>query len=486
MSLTQDLVAIAGAQNVFDDAELLALFSADESFTTPGMPWAVVKPKNVEEIRSIIQWANENMIPLIPVSSPGGPRFHGDTIPAQGGIVVDLSGMDKILNIDRQDRVAMVEPGVTFDQLDSELRKQGMRAFKPLLPRRTKSVLASGLEREPIVVPKEHWDTIDPLICTEIIFGTGDMHRTGSASGPGSIEEQLASGTKQINPIGPASVTISRLLQGAQGTLGILTWGTVTCGILPEKQKPMFITSDEIEPLTNLAYRLLRGRIGEELFLLNGTAMANIIGENPEQISKLGSKLPPWIMFVNLTALNYFPDEKIRYQEKMVMNISQTLGLDVRPAVEGFSGDAFMELLDRPSKTYYKMKYKGGCQDILFKAALNRVGDFIKEINDALEKAPYRAKDMGIYLQPVLQGCSCQCEFFFPFDPNDENETKSVEYLNSEGSKRLARSGAFFSRPYGVWSDIAYSADAETTGALRKVKQIFDPKGIMNPGKLCY
>ena len=208
MSIKEGLASISGAQNVFDDEEMLLSFSGDESFVSPGKPWCVVRPKDAEEVREVVKWANENAVPLIPVSSPGGPRFRGDTIPSQGGVIVDLSGMNKILNIDRRDRVAMIEPGVTFEQLEPELKKNGLRILKPLLPRKTKSVLASYLEREPILVPKEHWDTIDPLICTEIIFGTGDVHRTGSAAGPGSIKEQLESGMKQINPIGPASVTI--------------------------------------------------------------------------------------------------------------------------------------------------------------------------------------------------------------------------------------------------------------------------------------
>jgi FAD/FMN-containing dehydrogenase len=50
----------------------------------------------------------------------------------------------------------------------------------------------------------------------------------------------------------------------------------------------------------------------------------------------------------------------------------------------------------------------------------------------------------------------------------------------------LAEEGAFFSRPYGPWSDFAYNRDAQTTTNLRKIKNIFDPKNIMNPGKLCF
>jgi hypothetical protein len=72
--------------------------------------------------------------------------------------------------------------------------KAGIRLNMPLLPRQSKSVLGSMLEREPVVMPKYQWDVSDPLACTGIIFGTGDEFRTGQAAGPGTIEEQSAAG----------------------------------------------------------------------------------------------------------------------------------------------------------------------------------------------------------------------------------------------------------------------------------------------------
>ena len=127
MAEKKALEKIVGEENVFDDEETLGEYSRDESFVSPGMHGCVVRPKNTEEDQGVVKWANESGEPLTPVSSPGGPRFRGDTIPSQGGVMVVLSGMDKILNVDRLHKVAMIEPGVTFDQLESELRKNGLK-----------------------------------------------------------------------------------------------------------------------------------------------------------------------------------------------------------------------------------------------------------------------------------------------------------------------------------------------------------------------
>jgi FAD/FMN-containing dehydrogenase len=71
------------------------------------------------------------------------------------------------------------------------------------------------------------------------------------------------------------------------------------------------------------------------------------------------------------------------------------------------------------------------------------------------------------------------------FDPADKSAAEKVSRLESEGAHELYKSGAFFSRPYGPWAKFAFGEE-QTIKALKHVKQIFDPNGIMNPGKLCY
>src|SRR4030042_276320 len=128
------------------------------SFTNTVRPVCVVKPKNAGDIQKIVNLANETLTPLVPVSS-GPPHFRGDTVPGiGGGIIGGLSGMKKIINVDRARRVAMVEPGVTFGELIAAAEKEGIRLNMPLLPRKSKTVIGSILEREPVIMPKYQWD----------------------------------------------------------------------------------------------------------------------------------------------------------------------------------------------------------------------------------------------------------------------------------------------------------------------------------------
>ena len=131
------LARIVGVGNVSREKTLLEKYSSDMSFVHAIRPECVVKPKNAEEIFKIVNLARDTGTPLVPVSS-GAPHFRGDTVPATGGaIIVDLSGLKKILHIDRKNRVAMFEPGVTFGELTAAVAKKDLRLNMPLLPRQS-------------------------------------------------------------------------------------------------------------------------------------------------------------------------------------------------------------------------------------------------------------------------------------------------------------------------------------------------------------
>ena len=122
------LVNAIGRERIsFEQADLDS-YSRDISFADCVRPAALVKPKTSTDIERIVKLANETKTPLVPVSS-GPPHFRGDTVPGIGGaVIVDLSGMKKIIFVDRPRRVAMVEPGVTFGELIPAVRKRRAQA----------------------------------------------------------------------------------------------------------------------------------------------------------------------------------------------------------------------------------------------------------------------------------------------------------------------------------------------------------------------
>lgn len=485
MSEKEELVAIVGAENVFDDPDSLEMYSRDMSFTPPRKPDYVVEPKNAEEVQALVKWANKTGTPLIPVSS-GPPRFRGDTVPRFGGVIVDLSGMNKIIRVDRPDRVAMVEPGVRWGKLQEAVKQEGMRVPMPLCPRNSKSVVGSCLEREPHVIPKYHLDHSEPLLCAEVVYGTGDIYRTGEAAGPGTIEEQWKAGRYQKQQMG-VQMDEFRLLQCAQGTMGIVTWATVRCEVLPTIKKPFIASSDRVEDLLNLAYRLVRLRLGDELFILNNQNMALLLGDSAQDIETLRETIPPWNLFFCIAGYEHLAEERVDYQEKDIAEIAKDLGVKYSAAVPGVSASELLKAVTKPSgEPFWKLKYKGGCQDIFFITALDNISRLVGAMNEMVARKGYPSPNMGIYIQPVCQGHGHHCEFSLTYDPDSQLEKAKVKDLYISASESLMNNGAFFSRPYDFLTDMVFNRDGASRDALRKIKSVYDPNNIMNPGKLCF
>lgn len=482
-----ELSGIVGSEHVLDSPDILEEYAGDSSFTPRLRPRCIVKPGNTEEIQQVVKWANETRTPLVPVSS-GPPHSRGDTVPeASGAVIVDLGRMKRIIRIDPRNKVAMIEPGVTFAQLQPELSREGLCAYTPLTPRSTKSVVSSVLEREPITMPGHHWDSTDPLLCAEVVFGNGEKFRTGEASGPDTVEEQWERGRVQMNPFGHSHADIQRLLSGAQGTMGIITWATLKCGYLSKLSRAWLVPSASVEPLIDITYKLVRFRLGGKLFISNGMNLACLLGSTADEIEKLKDVLPPWVFFISFEGYGILPQDKIEYEEADFQVMAQSCGLKPQTIIPGANAEEVSRRLSSTSsEPYWKVRAKGGFQDILFLTTLDKTPGIMAAMPDVARRCRYPVANTGVYIQPIVQGTSCHCELNLYYDPTNPAELKATRQFINSGSKEIAKMGGFFSRPYGVFRDIAYSHAPGTLLMQRKLKQIFDPNGILNPGKLCF
>ena len=373
----------------------------------------------------------------------------------------------------------------------------------PLTPRASKSVLGSVLEREPIMNPRYAWSLTEPLRCLETVMGNGDMFRPGELAGAGvststreeakliPIEElmELRKKTQDtaLYQYGPGQFNYHKLVSAAQGTMGIVTWASLRCEVLPKVQKFFLVSSDGLDNIIGFAYKLLRIRFHDELLLLNSASLASILGEGTEQIMALRKELPPWTLVLGLAGRDIMPEEKVECREKDIGDIAQQFGVHLESAIPGARDGQVAEAVLNPSKEpYWKLRNKGGCQDIFFLTTLNRTPEFVTMMYSMAEASQYSPSDVGVYIQPTHLGTSCHVEFSLPFDPSDEREVAKVQGLFTRASEELGKQGAFFSRPYGIWADMAYRRNAEHTNLSRKLKKLFDPNNVLNPGKLCF
>ncbi|MFX1571748.1 MAG: FAD-binding oxidoreductase [Promethearchaeota archaeon] len=478
----QKLVKICGSKNLSDNPQIIKNFSKDLSFFPEKAPKYIIWPQNVYQIENIMKLANALNFSVIPISSRSGPRHHGDTIPRNDNcIILNLSKLTKIRNVDRKNRVIMVEPGVTFGDLIPYLQKKGLKLMIPLHPRASKSVLTAALEREPVIIPRYMWDSSDPLLCTEVIFGNGELFRTGTAAGPGSIKQQRRAGQAQVNPMGPTQFSPFRVIQGAQGSIGIVTWATLKLELLPSIQEVHHIYLDTIQELLNLQFELLKFRLCDELLILNNLNLACLVKQDSSDIIELADSLPKWNLIFVLSGRGKFAKEKISYLEEDIRDIMKEKNISILKKDNILNNDIILNFLNQADINPWKLRLSGGYQDIFFISNFEKIPEFISIMEKLIPL------NLGIYIQPINQGTSYHCEFDIFYNPFDKQDIMNAKEKFLEASIKLMDSGAFFNRPYGLWAKEVFKRHQDSTQiALKKVKKIFDPNNILNPGVLCF
>jgi FAD/FMN-containing dehydrogenase len=482
------LASIVGRDNVVDDAGILEEYAADHSFAAPRLPRCVVRPGDEEQVRALVVWANETGTPLVPVSS-GGPHFYGDTVAGTpGAVIVELTRLDAIRRIDRRNRMVVVEPGVSYGRLQRKLAEHGMRVTPPLLPRANKSVIAGLLERQPTLIPRYNYALPEPLRDCGVVWGSGEVMSTGEAGGgPLSLEDQWRSGALQVEPKGPAQTDFYRLLTGAQGTMGIVTWASLKCELLPEARGLLLVPAARLDDAIEFLYRLTRVRLGDEVLAVSDSCLARLLAGGTGDAGARRGELPAWTVVVGLGGRELYASERVRVLEGDLRELARDAGVELRSAVAGADSDELAAALGGfAGEPHWKLKDKGDCADVFFLTTLDKAPGYVETARQMARAAGFAAGDLGVYLQPQHQGVSWHVELSLPYDRGDGDETRRAREFCAMVSERLIAAGAYFSRPYGAWAELVYERDPVARDVLRKVKAIFDPRGVMNPGKLCF
>jgi FAD/FMN-containing dehydrogenase len=480
-----ELAKIVGKENVSDAQAVLLKYSSDHSLVPPGMPDFVVWPTTSEQVSDVLKLSSKNNVPVIPVSSQ--VHFNGGAIPREGGIIMDLSRMNKILEIDQDLKKVRIEAGVTWGQLTGELAKQGMRALMPLMPPANRSVLSDFLDRE--VPTNTVYDYGEPMQGFEVVWPNSDPFRLGSASVNGYPD----SGSHGGNPSGPG-IDFYRFVQGAQGTMGVVTWTNLKVMFETKKDKVFFVPIDDLASAQEFLYRILPRRVGQEVVLLNRTDLATMIAESfPKDFERLRATLPPWVLIIVVSGLMRRADEKIAYEEKFLKETvkNEFRRLTLAEALPGFPGlgNKMLSLLRNPwpaDLPYWKNRWQGASQSLFFIARPEKSQKFVEIIETVAPKHGYPVADIGSYIQPIEHNRGCQVEFTFFYNGKDAAAKARVAGLYKDAAHALMNEGALFTRPYGELAPMVYDRAASYVLALRRVKKIFDPNNIMNPGNLCF
>jgi glycolate oxidase len=196
------------------------------------VPDAVVLPKSAEQISEVVRLANRHKIPVVPRA--GGTGLTDGAVPLKRGIVVDVKLMNKILEIDLDDRTVTVQPGINMLKLNEELRKHGV--IYPDDPASYPCSLVGGRIGTSgwSLIGARYGHTRDLVISFELVLPTGDIIEVGD--GGGRKLRKSSSGYQ-----------LKHLFMGHQGTLGIVTEATLELVPRPEAEFAAFFAYEDYE-----------------------------------------------------------------------------------------------------------------------------------------------------------------------------------------------------------------------------------------------
>lgn len=228
MNALDTLRSIVGDGNVLDGERIEAGYTHDESLTTPAAsPDFVVRPASTAQVSRLLAFANEHRIPV--TMRGAGTGLSGGAIARTGGILLSFERMNRILEIDEANHVAVVEPGVTLGELDGETAKHGL--VYPIFPGENSATLGGNVATNAGGMRAVKYGvTRNQVLGLEAVLPNGEVIHTGGKF------VKVSSG-----------YDLTQLLIGSEGTLAVVT--RVTVKLFP--RMPMWSTV--LAPFRSLA-----------------------------------------------------------------------------------------------------------------------------------------------------------------------------------------------------------------------------------------
>ncbi len=250
---------------------------------------------------------------------------------------------------------------------------------------------------------------------------------------------------------------------------------------MPSIQRVYHLQSDNLEKLLEFQQKLLKYRFCDELFILNNLNLACLVKKQVEDINKLSKSLKEWNLIYVISGRGALAKDRIEYLKGDIGDIKRELKLDEIDETSPIDDNEFFNIINNSTTQPWRMRFKGGFQDIFFISNFEKLYEFISLAKKLIPN------NLGIYIQAMNQGTSYHCEFDMFYNPKDVNITSNIKDMFIKATNELMSNGAFFNRPYGLWGKEVYKYHEKSTQvALKKVKKIFDPKNVLNPGVLCF
>ncbi|MCF6094841.1 FAD-binding protein [Microaerobacter geothermalis] len=451
MELVTELKKLIDEERVTQNPTVLEQHSRDESYHTPHLPDVVVFPKSTEEVRLVMKFAYEHVIPVTPFGL--GSSVEGQVIPYHGGITLDFQLMNQVLEVSPKDFLVRVQPGVTRSQLNKELKKYGL--FFSVDPGADATLGGMAATNASGTTSVRYGIMRDQVRDLEVVLADGRVIHTGSKAAKSS-----------------SGYYTTGLFVGSEGTLGVFTELTLRVYGIPEVIMAARAVFPSIKDAVNTVVSIISA----------GIAVARIELVDSRSIKQ-----------VNLYNQTQYPERPTLFIEfhgneaglNQDVEFAQNLASENHCVEFKFETDskARAQLWDVRHNLAYAFIHKSPGKKMM----VTDVCVPLSELADSIENARLSIDQSGLdgaILGHVGDG---NYHVIFMLDLDNPDEMERAERLNAHLVQYALSKGGTCTGEHGVGIGKAkYQAmeHGETLNVFAAIKNALDPKGILNPGKI--
>lgn len=434
---------------VMTEKEDLFCYGFDAS-SEEGLPIAVVKPLNTEEVSKVAEFAFKNHISMVPRGA--GTGMTGGAVPLKGSVVISLEGLNRIIDIDEKNMVVTVEPGVINSHLKDKL--ESFNLFYPPDPSSMDFCTLGGNVAENAGGPKalKYGVTRDYVLGLEMVLPNGRM---------------LTTGVKTLK--GVVGYDLTRLIVGSEGTLGIITKLFLKVLPMPEETVTLLCVFSDLGRATQAILKIMAsGIIPSTLEFMDHDTIQAVESFKPFGLPEDAEA----ILLIEVDGLH----KAVAVAAERIASICGASGAEIKIADDVFSRKRLWEARRAISPALYHISPLKINEDIVVPRA--RIPEMIHTLKEI-------GRRRGLKI--VCFGHAGDGNIHVNIMTDRDNYSKATDTVREIFDATLRLEGTI-SGEHGVGLTKAPYLSMELSevniGLMKAIKRAFDPRGIMNPGKI--
>lgn len=429
--VTENLSQIVGAEHVTQDPDTLSVYFRGPA---PEIPLVAVAPKDAGEVVELVRYASKESVPLFTLKDTHFP----EVFPESGGVIVDFNRMDAIEKVDKRNLTAYIQRGVTWDQLSDALESHGLKTLIPAAA--TSPYVLDNMVSRVIMRSAARYPEVQ-VSNMKVVLADGRIHLTGAHA----LSED---GCDSKDDGGP---NLSKWYIGAEDIYGIPVRGTVWLYPVPKAETYLTFGFDDLAPAVTALRNIPRKEVCDQALVMNSRYLGRLVPD-------LSGSVPPWLLVLGCEG----HPRHVEFHADVCRTDASALGGRELPELGEPLGPALRSIWFRPEHSHGFYTFLSRVCEFHDLVASRAGGDGLAEL--------YIAHGYG-------RAAWCEFDYLEPYPNNLEETFEAVNDL-------LLEKGAYFDRPLGRLAERFYAGNVAYLEQIRRVKNMMDPKRILNPDQL--